>query len=253
MASIRGESGRARLCSRLDAEWRRVGASPAGRAAVRRWAEEEPALAGATSALGVLARCQRHGDGQEALAAVLRLADTDEFARQTVIQALLPGLVALARRAHYMVGPGLAGWASEDELEQEIVTIAYERTRALAGTTQAWPANTLLAQTTIRLRVRHQTGRRRDWWHLPLDDVNESDVPPGRDRSAAEELAQVVIDALRDGTLAEGPAGMFYTCRVLGYPGNRVRREPGCSARSVKRWVTNTELTLAAAHGAAAS
>jgi hypothetical protein len=105
MASIRGESGRARLCSRLDAEWRRVGASSAGRAAVRRWAEEEePALAGAISALGVLARCQRHGDGQEALAAVLRLADTEDFARQTVIQALLPGLVALARRAHYIRG-----------------------------------------------------------------------------------------------------------------------------------------------------
>jgi hypothetical protein len=104
MAPIRGESGRARLCSRLDAEWRRVGASSAGRAAVRRWVEEEPALAGATSALGVLARCQRHGDGQEALAAVLRLADTDEFARQTVIQALLPGLVALAQRTHYIRG-----------------------------------------------------------------------------------------------------------------------------------------------------
>jgi hypothetical protein len=104
MASIRGESGGARLCSRLDAEWRRVGASSAGRAAVRRWADEEPALAGATSALDVLARCQRHGDGQEALAAVLRLADTEEFARQTVTQALLPGLVALTRRAHYIRG-----------------------------------------------------------------------------------------------------------------------------------------------------
>ncbi|HEV2070091.1 MAG TPA: helix-turn-helix domain-containing protein [Acidimicrobiales bacterium] len=34
MASIRGESGEARLCSRLDAEWCRVGTSSAGRAAV---------------------------------------------------------------------------------------------------------------------------------------------------------------------------------------------------------------------------
>ena len=127
MASIRGESGWTRLCSRLDAEWRRVGASSAGRSAVRRWAEEEPALAGATSALDVLARCQRHGNGQEALAAVLRLAGTDEFARQTVMQSILPGLVALARRAHYMVGPGLAGWASDDELEQEIGLYAMKR------------------------------------------------------------------------------------------------------------------------------
>jgi hypothetical protein len=55
-------------------------------------------------AVGILARCQRHGDGQEVLAAVLRLADTEDFARQTVIQALLLWLVALARRAHYIRG-----------------------------------------------------------------------------------------------------------------------------------------------------
>ncbi|HEV2811046.1 MAG TPA: hypothetical protein VGV93_11710 [Acidimicrobiales bacterium] len=201
-----------------------MGASSAGRAAVRRWAEEEPAFAGATSSLDVLARCQRHGDGHEALAAVLRLAGTDDFARQTVMQAILPGLIALARRAHYMVGPGLAGWASNDKLEQEMVTIAYGRILALGGTTQAWPANTLLAQTTGRLRVRHQTGRRRDWWHVPLDDVSESDVPPGRDRSPAEELAQVVIDAVRDGISPRGRLG----CSTRVAFSARVRREPGC-------------------------
>ncbi len=57
------------------------------------------------------------------------------------VQTILPGLVALAQRAHYMVGPGLAWWASEDELEQEIV-ITEGLTDALAAGdagTKRWP------------------------------------------------------------------------------------------------------------------
>ncbi len=55
---------------------------------------------------------------------MLRLAVDDEFARQTVIQVILPGLLALSRRARYMVGASGGPWADHDELEQEIVTIA---------------------------------------------------------------------------------------------------------------------------------
>ena len=149
MASIRGERSGASLCSRLDAAWRRVGASSAGRAAVQRWTDEEPALAGVISALDMLARCQRHADSQEALAAVLRLAGRKEFARQTVIQTIPPGLVALARRAHYMVRPGLAGWASEDELEQEIVITE--------GLTDALTARTRPISLISEVDVAHRT------------------------------------------------------------------------------------------------
>ncbi len=49
MTDNRGRSARAHVCSALDAEWRRVATSSAGRAATLRWAEVEPALAGACS------------------------------------------------------------------------------------------------------------------------------------------------------------------------------------------------------------
>lgn len=117
--------------------WRRVAASSPGRVATLRWAELEPALAGARSGDDVVARCQRHGNrrGADALGAVLRLTVDDEFARQTVVQVILPGLLAMSRRAHYIVSRPGGPWGDHDELEQEIVAIAYERIRALAGTT----------------------------------------------------------------------------------------------------------------------
>ncbi len=117
---------------------------------MERWVGEEPALAGACSAEDVLALCQRRDDSgpgggevktsQAALGAVLRVAAHDDFAQRTVMQAILPGLLALRRRASYMVASPGSGGDDEDELEQEIVMLAYERARALAGTTQAWPA-----------------------------------------------------------------------------------------------------------------
>lgn len=256
MASRRDDRSWARLCSRLDREWRRVGASSVGRSAVRRWACEEPALADTRSALEVLARCQCPTDAEgrnEALAAVLREAATDEFAQQTVIQAILPGLLALAHQARYMVDDGGSRWVDYDELEQDIVTIAYERTRALAGTTQAWPANTLLAQTKIRLRGLHAGERRRMAVSLSVDRVTDViDVARHRDRSVAEELAQVVVDAVHSGTLAPGPAGIFYTCRVLRYEAWEVA-EPATSTRSMFRSLRSSEHALAEAYGAGAA
>lgn len=243
MAPRKEERSWARLCSRLDAEWRRVGASSAGRAAVRRWAGEEPALAGACSAVDVVARCQRSGDMRcrsEALAAVLRRGGTDEFAVQTVIQVMLPGLLRVVRESRYLVDCG-SRWADDDELEQEVVTIAYERARALAGTTQVWPAKTLLDHTRGRVRVLAADERR--WESRARYSDRSRDVGSDCDRSPAEELAQVVVDAVRNGTLAEGPAGVFYTCRVLGF---QARELPAgaCSTRSMYRSVRRTEQAL---------
>ncbi|HEV2068489.1 MAG TPA: hypothetical protein VGR26_01700 [Acidimicrobiales bacterium] len=244
MTDNRGKSARAHVCSALDAEWRRVAASSPGRAATLRWAEVEPALAGACSGDDVVARCQRHGDrrGADALGAVLRLAVDDEFAQQTVIQVILPGLLAMSRRAHYMVGASGGPWADHDDLEQEIVAIAYERIRALAGTTQAWPARTLLDQTWRRLRLLHDRDRQWKACWVPMDGGR--DIPGSNDRSPVEELAQVVVDAVRTGSLAPGVAATFYTCRVLGYSIASVAPMVGRDPGTVSRWVARSVCLL---------
>ncbi len=123
------------------------------------------------------------GKGCPVLRALLRVAAGDEFVQQTVMQALLPGLLDLSRRARARATRTWRGWVDEDELEQQVVVIVFERIRALAGTTQAWPARTLLDETTRRLRTCSRTSNDIErcanrWRH--------SSRPSVADRSAAE-------------------------------------------------------------------
>ncbi len=257
MRTRRGDERWAHLCSRLDAEWRQTARSEKGRAAVERWAGEEPALAGACSAEDVLALCQRRDDAgpgggevktsQAALGAVLRVAAHDEFAQRTVMQAILPGLLALRRRASYMVASPGSGWDGEDELEQEIVTLAYERVRALAGTTQTWAAETLVDQTWRRLRVLNEGERRWRARNVGMSPEWAEDLPDSGEHSAAEELAHLVVDAVHDGTLAVGPAGLLYTYGVVGNPLVWAAEAVSYSRRSVSRSIARSARTLAAA------
>ncbi len=175
---------------------------------------------------------------------MLCLAVDDDFAQQTVIQVILPGLLALSHRTRYMVGASGGPWADHDELEQEIVTIAYERMRALAGTTQAWPARTLLDQTWRRLRLLHD--RDRQWKARWVSMDGGRDIPGFNDRSPVEELAQVVVDAVRTGSLAPGVASVFYTCRVLGYSIASVAPMVGRDPGTVSRWVARSVCLLQA-------
>ncbi len=140
----------------------------------------------------------------------------DEFAQQTVLQVLLPSLLDLSRRACAKATRTCRGWVDEDELEQQVVVIAFERIRALAGTTQAWPARTLLDETWRRLRTvhEHEHEQRHRAVCQPVAPLVE--IPSGADRSAAEHLAQQVVDAVRDGRLDRGPGQLFYATRILG-------------------------------------
>ena len=224
---------------------------------MRRWIAEEPALAGACSGEDVVELCQLrdgaapgHGmtDGPQAiLEALLRLAADDEFAERTVVQALLPGLLAMSRRLSYMVSSGGSRWRDRDELEHEIVTIAYERVRALAGTSQAWPARTLLDQTRARLRVLYENELRWRAHTVAMSPERADSRADDVEHSTAEELAHMVVDAVQDGTLALGPARLVYTCAVMGQRVAWVASTVGCCRWSVSGSIARTARVLAAA------
>jgi hypothetical protein len=228
----------------LEADWQRTADSSIGRAAVRRWATADPALEGATSGHDVLAMCRERGEqGWPGLTALLRLAADDEFAQQTVLQALLPGLLDLSRRARSRATDAGSAWVDEDELEQEVVVIAFERIRALAGTTEAWPASNLLHQTWRRLRTVLQGERRHRRVHRPLPPGVE--VASAADRSPAEHLAQLVVDAVQEGRLAQEPAQLFYARRVLGDSLNSLVPVSGLSRWTLRERIAGSAQVLA--------
>jgi hypothetical protein len=111
------------LFSNLDSEWRTVTTSQGAQDALARWSEDE-VLAGAGSLDEILARTARGGrrrDADAVLRALIARAGSDEIASRTALQAVIPGLVSIARRV---------GGAGNPDVEAEIAAVAWSTIRA---------------------------------------------------------------------------------------------------------------------------
>lgn len=71
--------------------------------------------------------------------------------------------------------------------------------------------------------------------------------PHHRRTQPVEELAQVVVDAMRTGTLTPGVAAIFYTCRVLGHSIVSIAPTVGRDPQTVSRWIARSLSLLKAA------
>ena len=114
------------LIERLEAEWPALASGPLlGR--LRIWSEQEPALASFATPQQLLRQLRGlrgdHRAEDEILAALLRQAQTDPLAARVVLQALLPGLKALARRI-------LLEASERDELWSALLAHCWERIRS---------------------------------------------------------------------------------------------------------------------------
>ena len=110
------------LFTDLDSDWCAVAASQRARDALERWADD-PVLGGARSLDDFLARTGKGGDPGDAdavLRALMARATSDEIAARTVLQAVIPGLVSVARRV---------GARENPDLEAEVATVAWTAIR----------------------------------------------------------------------------------------------------------------------------
>lgn len=234
------------LFRRLERDWESEGASRPARAALARWARSEPSLRELESPLEVVRRCHERVDAavsRTLVEAVLAQAKDDPWAVRTVVQALLPGLAGVARRARGLRQGSVLVWESLEELDQHVVALAYERVSALAGRAQPWAAQTIIDGTWQRLRNYARSERRQG--------RSQAEFTQGQLRlepsvSAAEELAEVLSDAVERGVVDPGPARVVYSFRVDGNPPDAVAPFVGHSARTLWRWLRRAEDALIA-------
>jgi DNA-directed RNA polymerase specialized sigma24 family protein len=135
------------VLANLDSEWRHVARCGAGRRALQRWAQAHPALGGAGDLGGLLEQRRASSAGSAILAALAQLAPGDELAARTLLQALLPGLVRLARTTA----------ADDPDAIDEMVSLAWERIRT-------YPADRpgpVAANVVLDVRKRYRRYRRR--------------------------------------------------------------------------------------------
>jgi DNA-directed RNA polymerase specialized sigma24 family protein len=219
----------------LREEWDALADSALYRDALRRWKETEPDLAVFDSPGELLLWCRDQADPREAnrlVGAVLRVA-ADTVAARTLLQLIIPGLTARIGRALGREAACRRVAGVREELVQEVVVAAWERIAALAGTSPRWPACELVEGAWRRVRHQREKGRaceRRLW---PLESAREA-AEPEWTRTTAEELTVCLIDAVRDGRLRPGQAGVVYTTRVLGVPPRALAGRCGPDERAVR-------------------
>ena len=209
----------------LDDDWRLFVRSAAARAAHQRW-QADPDLApfpDLEALVGALRGGAHDPEGaNRLLAALVAWAATDDVALRSMLQALLPGLVNVAKR----VGHGRV----DEELEADVLVEAVQRIRCypLARRPRAIAANVLLdvLGRLARDRARHDRAAR-----VGGPQVGWSGPDPSL------ELTELVCDAMTGGQLRWVDAELLLSIAV-GHETLRGRAErEGMSYAAVdERW-----------------
>lgn len=254
----------------LTSEWVFAGSCRRARSSVATWSQSHPALSEfATPAAAVLfCHTARGATANRVLAALLKV--DDELANRAVLQAILPGLAAMSRRARrqwpWMFDRECDGPWLDWGFDHEAVATAHSRIRRLAGTDVAWPATTILDHTWRHLRWVEEQHRRdhaaacaQRWGVHPSGPVVVSTAPEDLDvrpadeetQSAAEELAELLGHAVRMGLVGARGAALVYESRVVGRPVAEIARRTGEDERLLRYHRGQAERRLVASHFAA--
>jgi len=221
----------------LRIEWQTLGTAAASHSACYRLAELEPVvehlkaqnLAELVDALSLSSNRLSRNEAAGVLSAMLRGAGLDPLIPRAIVQALIPGVLALSSRVDLANGP----WCDQDAFYAEAVSALWELTNRWAGTDHPYAAGDLLSGVRTRLRTLQITERRHR--------SRQSDNPDALDnlaasvgRSGEELLAAALAEATGNG-LKVADAAVLYATRVLGLSVTEVADLAGVPAGHVRR------------------
>ena len=220
---------RVALIDQMAAEWQSVGRSARSVRSLRDVAGRDPDLALLVLGSGTgPARCptpcdvvehmrRATGRAQREQAAgivrmLLREADADPFIARMLVQALLPGLVAVAGKLRWGRG---GEWQDGEEFFGELLSTTWLVLQEWSGQDRPYAVLDLLS--AIRCRLRRQLFRSKDLdgRSVPLG-ADVSDGASSRPETDLEELARLLIDLRREGMRAD-EVQVLYAHHVLGY------------------------------------
>lgn len=235
---------RSDLIERLEAEWPLLAAGPLqGR--LRCWAAEEPALAGFATPQQLLRRLRslrgRRAAEDAILAALVRQAEADAQAARVVLQALLPGLKALAGRL--LLEPD-----EREEIWSALLAHCWERIRCypIERRPSRIAANVLL--DTLQKTTRALKRQRRD------RDELAGDAAPERTATALDgaDVERLLRRAVRATAISSEEAELILRTRIDGADMGALARESGIGyhALNTRRLRAEKRLLLFLGYGA---
>jgi hypothetical protein len=231
------------IFAELDNDWATLVESATATTALRRWQRDEPALAPFSTMTELVAAAHRRGAPAECdriLVALARRAGSDGLAARALLQLLLPGAKALARRLWWLGGP--------DERAAAVVGALYERVRT-------YPFDRRPAKVAANALADAKQRLLRDAPHyLPAEVPSAELVQDGLARadaagqpSAAEELLELLGWAVADGHVSRRDACLIAQTRIADVPIGELGRREGLEAHSMRRRRQRAERRLAMA------
>lgn len=230
----------------LDRSWGTFAGSSEATAALRRWREDQQLDAPDLEALVQRTWRASKPDADRTCAALARRAGTDAAAARTLLQILRPGLRSLGRR--------LALGGSFEDVDQELVALAWERIRT-------YPIHRRPASIAgnILLDVRKHYVRAvldPDARSTPLDDLPPDQWPAAP--SAEHEALDAHLPSLRRahahlaaavdrGAITATSAAVVWRTRIQQDSDDKVAAELGVGLRTLQRRRQRAERQLARA------
>jgi hypothetical protein len=218
-------------------EWHAIATTPASRTACRRLAECEPVvadlevdnLAELVAVLSLSSGRLSRNEAAEVIAAMLSSAGVDLLIPRAIIEALIPGLLALPRRFDLAEGP----WCDLDAFLADAVSALWELTMSWSGTQRPYAAGDLLSGVRTRLRTL-QSSERRDRSRRICGPGDLDAVPASIGRTGEELLAAALAEATGHG-IKVSDAAVLYATRVLGMSLSEVAQLAGLPAGYLRR------------------
>jgi hypothetical protein len=226
-----------RPIDQLDRDWAAQRRSSASRTALRRLADAEPAIAevGAVD-LGDLVAALRgdrdrrafdRGRAPALLQAMLRSQHVHPLVPRAILQAILPGLVSIARRLSWGSG---GEWDDGGAFFVDALTTAWEVIVEWSGEDRDYAVLDILSAVRCRLRRQLLRHRARIERTIPSADPDVAIATPRVGQSDLDELARAIDDVTGHG-LDAADAAVLYAHRVLGYTMTELAKLTGRSRR----------------------
>lgn len=229
-----------RPIDRMASEWEAIGRSEDSRLALQLLAASEPAIASAgVSDLGQLVdslRCSGSGpesvraDAAFVIRAMLRSEAVHPMIGRAILQALVPGLVTVARRLSWGAG---GEWEGPAWFFSDAVATAWEVISEWQGQDRRYAVLDLLS--AVRCRLRRQLLRHRQRGDQAVGGLDVDVFARPTWSSGTTDLDELVraIDELDGRGIDPGDAALLYANRVLGMSVSELSRLTGRSRRHV--------------------
>ena len=214
------------LIAQLEAEWPPLAAGPL-HPRLQAWAMAEPALAGFATPQQLLRHLRtlrgRPRAEDAILAALVRQAQADPLAARVVLQALLPGLKALAGRI-------LLEASEREEVWSALLAHCWERIRR-------YPIDRRPARIAANVLL---DTLKKTTWELKrqryLRDQETSETPPDRVAVVGvdRDVEQLLERAIAAGAISPEEADLILRTRIDGHDLHALARERGLAYHTLK-------------------